>query len=249
MRTLTSNPTGRAALEARAEFPMVAADVMAHDVPTVSPETSIHLAIRLMRERGTPGLPVIDPDAAVVGVLGEHDLLLRLAPARPRPWWHVVADPERLAHDYRKANGGRVEDVMTCPAATVSPGASLEATARVFQNDAVDLVPVVAAHRLVGAIDRARLVAALAPTPPTPVRRRDDEIVADMQARMAHESWIARLRPTVQARDGVVSLWGIVRSEAEKAALVTMARSLPGCRGVQDRLLVADPVYRYHEMI
>jgi CBS-domain-containing membrane protein len=34
---------------------MVAADVMAHDVVTVSPETSIHLAIQLMLERGDAG--------------------------------------------------------------------------------------------------------------------------------------------------------------------------------------------------
>jgi CBS domain-containing protein len=249
MRILTSNTSGRPALEARAESPVVAADVMAHDVVTVSPETAIHLAIRLMLERGTPGLPVVDADDVVVGVLGEHDLLQRLAPRRPRLWWHLGADAERLARDYRKVAGDRVEEVMTRPAATVSPDITLAATVRLFQDDALDLVPVVAGHRLVGAIDRACLVAALAPTPPTPGRRGDAEIVADMQARMTQESWISRPRPTVQARDGIVSLWGIVRSEAEKAALITMARALPGCGVVEDRLVVADPVYRYHEMI
>ncbi|HEY7253418.1 MAG TPA: CBS domain-containing protein [Methylomirabilota bacterium] len=228
---------------------MVAADVMAHDVVTVSPEISIHQAIRLMLERGTPGLAVVAADDAVIGVLGEHDLVPRLAPRRPRPWWHLAIDAERLARDYRKATGDRVEEVMTSPAATVSPDTTLEATVQLFQEDALDLVPVIAGHRLVGAIDRPRLVAALPPTPPKPVRRGDAAIVADMQARMAQESWISRLRPTVQVRDGIVSLWGIVRSGAEKAALVTMARSLPGCRGVKDRLVVADPVYRYHEMI
>jgi CBS domain-containing protein len=67
MRTLTNNSSGRTALEARAESAMVAANVMAHDVPAVSPEIPIHLAIRLMLQRRTLGLSVVDADNAVMG--------------------------------------------------------------------------------------------------------------------------------------------------------------------------------------
>jgi osmotically-inducible protein OsmY len=53
----------------------------------------------------------------------------------------------------------------------------------------------------------------------------------------------------VDACNGVLALWGIVGGDAEKAALVTMARSIAGCKAVKDHLLVRGAIYRYHEMI
>ena len=70
-----------------------------------------------------------------------------------------------------------------------------------------------------------------------------------MKERMEQESWIPRLRPTVEARDGVLTLWGVVGSDAEKAALITMARAIPGCQAIEDHLIALGPRYRYHEMV
>jgi osmotically-inducible protein OsmY len=60
---------------------------------------------------------------------------------------------------------------------------------------------------------------------------------------MAQETWISRTRPTVEARDGVLMLWGVVGSDAEKAALVTMARAIPGCKAIEDRLVANGAAY------
>ena len=50
----------------------------------------------------------------------------------------------------------------------------------------------------------------------------------------------------VQAQDGVLTLLGLVESEAEKAALETMARAIEGAKGVQSRLLAkAEVPYHY----
>ena len=37
--------------------------------------------------------------------------------------------------------------------------------------------------------------------------------------------------------------------EPEKAALITMARAIPGCREIEDHLIALGPGYRYHEMV
>ena len=59
---------------------LVAADVMARHVVAVSPETPIQDATRRMLDLAVPGVPVVDGGHALVGVLGEHDLMARLAP-------------------------------------------------------------------------------------------------------------------------------------------------------------------------
>lgn len=94
---------------------------------------------------------------------------------------------------------------MTHSIVTVSPGAALATAIRQFDDPAVDLVPVVLAGRLVGALGRRHLVEQLSIAPPSAVRRSDAELVAEMQDRMAQEGWISKPYPTVEACDGVVT--------------------------------------------
>jgi osmotically-inducible protein OsmY len=108
---------------------------------------------------------------------------------------------------------------------------------------------VVSAGRLVGTVGRRDLAEGLSTKPAAPGWRADADLVAEMQERMEQEAWIRRSRPTVEARDGVLTLWGVVGSDAEKAALITMARAIQGCRTVEDHLIALGPRYRYHEMV
>jgi CBS-domain-containing membrane protein len=247
MLALQRAPIRRAGFDQSSEATV--ADVMVADVTVVSPETPLHTAARLLLAQGLPALPVVDSTGCAVGVLSEHDLTARLAPRRARPWWHLLVDAERLAWEYRKATGLTVEEVMTHPPVTVSPSASLAAAIRLFDDPAVDLVSVVLAGRLVGALGRRHLVQQLSTAPASAIRRSDAEIVAEMQDRMAQEAWISKPYPTVEACDGIVTLWGLVAGDAEKAALATMARSIPGCKAVTDRLIARGVIPRYHETI
>jgi CBS domain-containing protein len=56
---------------------MKASDVMKRNVNSVSPETSIVEAIGLMLDNHISGLPVIDQDGKLVGMLSEGDFLRR----------------------------------------------------------------------------------------------------------------------------------------------------------------------------
>ncbi len=183
---------------------------MAADLTVVSPETPLHTAARLLLTEGLVALPVVDTMGRVVGVLSEHDVAARVAPRQVRPWWHLLVDAEQLAGEYRKATGLTVEEVMTHPAPTASPGTPLVAAFRRFDDPAVDLVPVVPAGRLVGTLRRRHLVERLSTVPASATRRSDAELVAEMRSRMAREAWISKPYPTVEACDGVVTLWGLV---------------------------------------
>jgi osmotically-inducible protein OsmY len=78
------------------------------------------------------------------------------------------------------------------------------------------------------------------------VSRPDAQLVEEMRARLARERWVASRGIVVQAQDGVLTLLGLVESEAEKAAFETMARAIEGVKGVQSRLLVKTELpYHY----
>ena len=53
----------------------------------------------------------------------------------------------------------------------------------------------------------------------------------------------------MDADHGVLTLWGIVNGDEERAALVAMARSIPGGKAVEDHLLVKSAIHRHHEMV
>ncbi len=225
------------------------ADVMTPDVASVSPETPLHEAAGLLLAQRFAALPVVDPDDGVVGVLSERDLLGRLIPRQARPWWHLLVDTEQLAREYRKATGTTVREVMTYPAAIVSPDAPLATVVRLLDAPEVELVPVVHGSRLVGSVGRRDLVDSFSTVATSQIGREDAELDSEMRARMEREAWISTPRPTVETSHGVLRLWWLVGGEAEKAALVTMARSIPGCKAVDNHLIVKGAVSRYHEVI
>jgi osmotically-inducible protein OsmY len=77
---------------------------------------------------------------------------------------------------------------------------------------------------------RRRATATAAPT-------SDARLVEAMRGCMAAEPWVPRT-VVVEAVAGVLTLWGLVGTEAERAALETMARSIPGVRGADNQLVV-----------
>lgn len=221
---------------------LAVADVMERDVVSIGPDTAVHQAAWILAEHGLPGLPVVDMSERPLGVVSEQDLVVRLG-ARPRgPWWHLIVDPDALAREYRRAVGTTVAEVMTHPAITASPSLPVPLAARLFEEPGVSLVPVVAAGRVVGTLSRRDLVRVLIGARPTTVRRSDAELKAEMQARMRDEAWLLTPRPAVYVDDGAVALWGLVDSEAQKAALETMARAIPGCRRVESHLVARETI-------
>jgi CBS domain-containing protein len=226
---------------------MKVADIMTRDVITVAPKTPIHEAAKRLVDHGISGMPVVDESGALVGILSEGDLILRQKPRERIPWWRFFfANAEELAREYQKSAGATVGEVMTREVISISPDLPVDAAAVVLDEHKVRRVPVVSGGRLVGVVSRGDLVKALSKAPsPVALPPSDAELVRQMKAAIAREAWVSNRGIVVQAKDGVIAIWGLVGTEAEKSAIETMARSVPGCRSVQNQL-VAQSALPYH---
>jgi CBS domain-containing protein len=204
------------------------------DAVTVRPEEPIHRAIRLLIRSRLSALPVVDANGALVGLLTEHDLLFRLTSRHRSGWAALWADQHMLIGEYRKATGTTVREVMGPPPIPLPADASVQTAADRLAQQGLREVPVVAAGRVVGVVSRSSLLALaeLTPSPASP--RPDADLVAEMKVRLHQEPWVSNHGLWVEATGGVLFFTGLVENEAEQAALDAMARTIPGCTGVEN---------------
>jgi CBS domain-containing protein len=225
---------------------MNAADVMSRNVVSVGREATIAVAIRLMLDNQISGLPVISA-GKLVGILTEGDLLRRseTGTERHRPrWLEILMGPGRLAGDYVRTHGRRVEEIMTRDLVSVTPDTPLEEVVALMERRRIKRVPVLDGEVPVGIVSRADLLRALARTleeePASAVS--DDDIRERIFAELAKVSWVPRDGLTITVTDGIVSLDGVILEEKERQALRVAAENVPGVSAVEDRLVWVEPM-------
>jgi CBS domain-containing protein len=102
---------------------MKAKDVMTSPVVSVEPDATILQAIRIMLQRRVSGLPVIDQDGRVLGIVTEGDFLRRAeigTQRRRARWLEFLVGPGKLAQEYVHSHGRKVHEVMTADPVTVA---------------------------------------------------------------------------------------------------------------------------------
>jgi CBS domain-containing protein len=147
-------------------------DVMSAPAVTVTAETSIKQAARLLRDRDVAAVPVVDDTGALVGIVSEIDLLRGSLP--PDPVAHLLP----VSGD-QGAPPVSVADVMTRDVEVLQPHSDLYDAARSMRRSGIRSLPVVAEGRVVGVVSRSDLLGVLA--------RSDDEIVAELRTALTAE--------------------------------------------------------------
>ena len=206
-------------------------DVMTSEVVTLRPETSLKQAAREMATRGISGMPVVDADGRVVGVISEADLLAKERQA-PEENSGLL---DRLVHrgdseDERRFEARDVAAAMTSPAVTVEVYCPVTGAAERMLDRGINRLPVVQRGRLVGIVTRADLVRAFA--------RSDDELAAEVReiVSLQQELWADRTPLDIGIDAGEVTLRGTVRRQPEAEVIPKMIRTIPGVVGVRSEL-------------
>lgn len=232
---------------------MRAKDIMTRDVVTVTADTPVPIIVRTLLARGISGMPVVDEERRVVGIVSEGDLLRRaeLGTERRRgAWLSFFTGSARLASDYVHAHGAVAADVMTKNVASVQSDAEIAEIADLMEARHIKRVPVLESGKLVGLISRANLLRAFASRmeEKASAAPKDDAAIRDrLLDELAHQSWSRRTENSVVVTDGIVHLWGLVGTPEESRALQLAASNIPGVRGVQNHTIILSeepfPVY------
>jgi CBS domain-containing protein len=137
---------------------MKAQDVMSVDVVTISCRATVLEAAELMLDRRISGLPVVNEEGRLVGIVTEGDLLRRaeigteLHPSMPNP--QAIDDP-KLFGEYLKSHGRHVEDIMTRDVVRVCENTPLENVAALMALKRIKRVLVMGDDKVAGIITRA----------------------------------------------------------------------------------------------
>jgi CBS domain-containing membrane protein len=139
-----------------------AIDIMTREVVAVEKDTPLKLVAKLMAEKGVSGVPVLDRDRHVAGVISEKDFLFRMGGKDAGSFMGVVATCLKgkgcVALSIREK---RAEDIMTSPAVTVTEDTILMDIANVIIENNINRVPVVDRdNKLVGIVTRGDVVEA-----------------------------------------------------------------------------------------
>jgi len=224
---------------------MKAKHVMVSPVRTGKTDMTVREVATVLCENRISALPIVDDSGSLIGIVSEGDLIRRaeIGTQKQRSWWlSLFTSNIQLAEEYARAHGRKVADLMTHDVITAEPETPLSEIARLFERYGIKRVPVLDKGKLVGIVTRANLVQAIATAPQKDHRPLGDQAIREkIQKRLEGESWTNPLTINVTVNEGVVNLWGIVRSEAERHAVCVAAEGIAGVKSISDHLAL-EPV-------
>ena len=142
-------------------------DIMNRDVISVERDTPVDEIAHLLIENDIGGVPVVNEERRVIGIVNESDLFLK---EKGMPFSAVKApmlfeqwvQPEKLLEIYAEAHLHTAADVMTGPVICVEEQDTIPNVAMLMARHDVKHVPVVRDEKLVGMVTRLDIIRFLA---------------------------------------------------------------------------------------
>ncbi|MEU8619605.1 CBS domain-containing protein [Streptomyces sp. NPDC048623] len=207
--------------------PFTVADVMTRKVVAVEPGAEFKEIVTAMERWKVTALPVVEGEGRVVGVVSEADLLLK-----EEFHDHRLGLVEQLRNLEATAKAGsrRAKDLMTRPAVTIGPDASLPRAARTMASHRVKRLPVVDDQGVIqGIVSRSDLLKVFL--------RPDEDLAAEVRRDVVEPLFpLSGARVAVRVDGGVVTLSGEVRDTALVPVATRLARAVEGVVDVRCEL-------------
>lgn len=199
---------------------MRVADVMTTEVLTVSPDTSLKQVAEILSRCGISGLPVVDAEHHVLGVVSEADIILKERRRRQPGFWRRVLDREDPLS--AKVTARTAGEAMTSPAVTITAERRVDAAAALMLDRRVNRLPVLdRAGKIAGIVTRADLVRAFV--------HSDEEIAREIHEDvLVHELWLNPEDFEILVERGEVTVEAPAQTQGERELLERRIGLVPG---------------------
>lgn len=220
--------------------PRTVQDVMTRGVVSAYRGALFKDIVRVMVKRGVTAVPVVDEGHRVAGIVSESDLFAKEE--------HKGAGRRRRLRRHRdrlsqaKADAMTAEGLMTTPAITIRPEATIAQAARLLAQHRIKRLPVVDDEgRLLGIVSRRDLLQVFVRTD----EEIRDEILDEVFARLLPAS---PATVSVRVSHGVVTLTGTLRQRRLIPVAVRLTAATDGVVSVIDELSATadDPAEAAH---
>jgi len=143
-------------------------EVMSTDLITVSTEDSVEKCARLLQENDISGLPVLDSDNNLAGIVTEGDLIRRASRIKAPGYLEILGgliylgSPKKFVDELQRAMALDAGHLMSKNVITVNPDDSLESAATLMVENNISRLPVVDENSdLVGIVSRRDIMTRL----------------------------------------------------------------------------------------
>ena len=136
-------------------------DIMMTSVVSIKRNADLHEAARLLSENRISGMPVVDDNNRVIGVISEADVLMLAGMKREHTFRdilrNILGEPVPA-----RSGGNKVENVMSFPPITSKADDEVMEVAKILEERRIKRLPVVDNDgKLLGIVSRADIVRAI----------------------------------------------------------------------------------------
>jgi CBS domain-containing protein len=146
-----------------------AQDIMTTEVITISPEADITEAVKILLDKGVNGLPVVDNNGHLVGILCQSDLV-RMQKSLPIPSLFTLLDgfvpmssSALLEAEVRRIAASKVSDAMSTKVVTIGPDMTIDEIAALMVDKKFHTLPVTNKGQLLGVVGKKDVIKTLIP--------------------------------------------------------------------------------------
>jgi CBS domain-containing protein len=199
-------------------------DVMTRQVRTVGLDTPLKDVAHILIDNRVSGVPVVDAENRVLGIVSEADFLMKEQGAQAvhhRRLAPILGESRESRTQMDKLAARTAGEAMTAPATTIAPKRPIHEAAALMTERRINRLPVVDDGRLVGIVTRADLVRAYL--------RTDEELARTIREDvLLRILWLDPAAFTVQVRNGEATVTGSVERRSTAEIVAETIRLVPG---------------------
>jgi len=147
---------------------MIIKDIMTTNVMTVNENDTIERCANLMIKNNLSGLPVVNDEGDVLGIVTEGDLIRRRSNVQTPAYLELLGgiiyldNPNSFLNDVKKAMGLSAKEIMTEDLVTIQQDQTVEDAANLLIQKQIKRLPVLNDHHdLVGILSRKDIMSHL----------------------------------------------------------------------------------------